>query len=217
MNPVICFDPQGNKISEKSSFNLYEMTYEEIKAFDCGSLKHPNFPEQKPQTTYKPLLSEVIKLTTKNLREKGQRASLNIELKSSQETDNIYHPEPKVFVDLVLKTVNQELIPLNKINIQSFDERILRYCIDQYPMISVAFLVEDGEFYDNLQKLGKTPQIYSPHFSLVDSLTIEQAHKSGIKVIPWTVNEMDKVQELLELGVDGIITDYPNKARIFKK
>lgn len=217
MNPVICLDPDGNKISDKSAYNLYEMTHEEIKAFDCGSLKHPDFPEQKVQPTYKPLLSEVIKLTTKNLREKGRRASLNIELKSSPETDNIYHPEPETFVDLVVNTIKQELIPISKINLQSFDERIIRYSLDKYPMISVAYLVEDGKFYDNIQKLGKTPQIYSPHFSLVDSLSIEQAHKSGLKVIPWTVNETEKMQELLELGVDGIITDYPNKARVFQK
>jgi len=81
----------------------------------------------------------------------------------------------------------------------------------------VAYLVEDGDFYNNLQKLGKSPQIYSPHYSLVDSLMIKQAHNSGIKIIPWTVNDMKKMQELLELGVDGIITDYPNKARLYVK
>lgn len=193
------------------------MTYEDIKAFDCGSLKHPGFPEQSPQPAYKTLLSDVIMLTTKHFKEKDRRVSLNIELKSSQETDHIFHPKPEVFVDLVVNTIKNELIPINQINLQSFDERILRYCIENYPIISTAYLVEEGKFYNNLQNLGKTPQIYSPHYSLVDSLTVEQAHKSGMKVIPWTVNDTEKMQELLELGVDGIITDYPNKARVFMK
>jgi len=126
MNPKICTDSQGNQIKDKSAFNLYKMTYEEIKAFDCGSLKHPDFSEQEPTSTYKPLLSEVIKLSNENFKQKGERLSLNIELKSSPETDNIYHPEPAVFVDLVVKTIKNELIPLKNINLQSFDERVLR-------------------------------------------------------------------------------------------
>lgn len=217
MNPKICKDPQGNRIKAKSAFNLYEMTYKEIKAFDCGSLKHPDFPEQEPRSTYKPLLSEVIKLTAENSKEKGKRLNLNIELKSGPETDNIYHPEPEVFVDLVVNTLRNALIPLNRISLQSFDERILRIILDKYPSISVAYLVEDGDFNKNLQKLGKTPQIYSPHYSVVDSLMIKQAHKKDIKVIPWTVNDMNKMQALLEIGVDGIITDYPHKAKVYMK
>jgi len=217
MNPEICQDPKGDKVIDQSAYNLYEMTYEEIKNFDCGSLSHPDFPEQKSLKTYKPLLTDVIRMTTQNLREKGRRVSLNIELKSSPETDGIYHPEPKVFVDLVLNTIKQELIPLNKINLQSFDERIIRYVIDNYPRISTAYLVEDGNFYDNLVTLGKTPKIYSPNYKTLDTLDVKQAHDSGVKVIPWTVNSIAEMKTLLEMGVDGIITDFPNKAKALQK
>ncbi len=217
MNPDICLKPDGTPVESKSEYNLYQMTYEEIKQFDCGSRQHPDFKAQKTLSTYKPLLSEVIQLSTKNLREEGMRPSLNIELKSDPKTDGIYHPEPKAFVDLVVKTVKGELIPTYKIVFQSFDERIIRYLIDEYPEYQVAYLVEDGKFYDNLLKLGKTPQIYSPLFTLLDSLQIQQAHDSGIKVIPWTVNEVSEMQKLLKMGVDGIITDYPNKAKALHK
>jgi glycerophosphoryl diester phosphodiesterase len=217
MNPEICLDPEGNRIPDKSAYNLFEMNYEEIKAFDCGSLKHPDFPEQVPKPTYKPLLSEVIKLTSQNLMLKGRRVGLNIEIKSSPKTDSIYHPKPKEFVDLVIKTIESGLISFDKITIQSFDERVLRYCMDNYPMIEVAYLVEDGNLNDNLKKLDKTPQIYSPMYTLVDSLTVNQACKAGIKVIPWTVNEVKDMTNLLEMGVDGIITDYPDKAKALLK
>jgi glycerophosphoryl diester phosphodiesterase len=217
MNPDICLRPDGTRISDKESYNLYRMNYDEIKKFDCGSLKHPDFPEQKSVKTYKPLLSEVIQMTTKNLREKGFRPVLNIELKSDPETDNIYHPEPKAFVDLVVKTIKSELIPTYMIVLQSFDERVVRYVIDQYPEFKVAYLVESGSFYDNLEKLGKTPQIYSPLYTLLDSIQVKQAHDSGLKVIPWTVNEVSEMRELLKMGVDGIITDYPNKAKPLHK
>ena len=217
MNPKICLDKNSDKITKATDYNLYKMNYKDIKAFDCGSLQHPDFPNQKSTQTHKPLLTEVIQMTTQNLREKGRRVSLNIELKSSPETDDLYHPKPKVFVDLVMKTISNELIPLTKINLQSFDKRILRYTIENYPQISVAYLVEEGSFYDNIQDLGKTPQIYSPHYTLVNSNDIQRAHDSGVKVIPWTVNDMNIMQDLLEMGVDGIITDYPNLANAFQQ
>ncbi len=217
MNPKICSTPQGQQISDKSEFNLYKMTYDEIKSFDCGSQQHPDFPKQKTMSTFKPLLTEVIQMTTDNLREKGRRVSLNIELKSSPDTDDVYHPGPDEFVELVMKTLKSQMIPLNKINIQSFDKRIIQYVIDHYPRISTAYLVEEGDFYENLEDLGRTPQIYSPIYTIVDSLDIKRAHDSGVKVIPWTVNKISDMQELLELGVDGIITDYPNRAKALHK
>lgn len=217
MNPQICLDTVGQKISNKSDYNLYKMTYEEIKTFDCGSLGHPDFKNQKQLKTYKPLLSDVLKMTIQNIREKDQSVALNIELKSSPKTDGIYHPKPEVFVDLVMNTIKKESMPLNKINIQSFDKRIVRYVIDNYPQISTAYLVEDGSFYENLQELGKTPHIYSPLYKNLDSLDIKNAHKKGVAVIPWTVNNMDYMLKLLEMGVDGIITDYPNLAKQYHK
>lgn len=214
MNPKICQTPQGKKVVDSSAFNLYDMPYSAIQAFDCGSLGHPEFPEQKKLATHKPLLSEVIQMTTKHLREKGKRPGLNIEIKSTPETDSIFHPAPKEFVDLVVKTIKNELIPLNKITLQSFDKRVISYIIDNYPEFKAAYLVYEGTFYDNLSILGKTPQIYSPHYSLLDSIQVKQAHDSGLKVIPWTVNELEDMKNLLEMGVDGIITDYPNRAKL---
>ncbi len=217
MNPKICKKPDGQKVQSKSDFNLFEMTYAEIKQFDCGSMGHPDFPDQKPMETYKPLLSEVIQLSTKNLREKGFRPVLNIEIKSSPETDGIFHPEPEIFVDLVVSTIKNGLIPTYMIVLQSFDERVVRYIIDNYSEFKAAYLVEKGRFYDNLEKLGKTPQIYSPLYTLLDSVQVKQAHDSGLKVIPWTVNNVTDMRALLEMGVDGMITDYPNKAKPIHK
>ena len=217
MNPEICLDPNGEKIKDQMAYNLYNMTYEEIKSFDCGSLVHPDFPDQTQAKTHKPLLTEVIKLSTEHLRDKGKRVGLNIELKSSPKTDNVLHPSPQVFVDLVVKSIKEELIPLNKITIQSFDKRVIQYVKDNYPQLAVAYLVEQGNFYDNLQSLERTPDIYSPQYGVLDSLDIKQAHDSGVKVIPWTVNDISDMKTLLEMGVDGLITDYPNKAKVLHK
>jgi glycerophosphoryl diester phosphodiesterase len=217
MRPGLCKTPQGDAIESKTEFNLYEMTYDEIKAFDCGSLPSERFPDRKNLKTYKPLLSEVIQMTTSNLRARGTRVSLNIELKSSPETDNIYHPEPEEFVRLVLSTIKNELIPIYKITLQSFDERIIREINEKYPMFQTAYLVEEGNVFDNITSLNSVPKIYSPYYKLLDSLQVKQAHDMGMKVIPWTVNEFKDMQMLLDMGVDGIITDYPNIAKALHK
>jgi glycerophosphoryl diester phosphodiesterase len=61
-----------------------------------------------------------------------------------------------------------------------------------------------------LAALGYVPQIYSPHFSLVNAALVQECRTRGMKLVPWTVNELSDMQRLKDLGVDGIITDYAN-------
>ena len=51
----------------------------------------------------------------------------------------------------------------------------------------------------------------SPHYSLVDRRFIKQAHAANLKVVPWTVNETATMNKLIKLGVDGLISDYPDR------
>ena len=62
----------------------------------------------------------------------------------------------------------------------------------------------------NLDRLSFTPQIYSPDHELLDQAEIDAAHQRNIRVIPWTVNDAKTMRQLIELGVDGLITDYPD-------
>jgi glycerophosphoryl diester phosphodiesterase len=59
--------------------------------------------------------------------------------------------------------------------------------------------------------LGFTPDIYSPDFTLVNKELIAFARQKEMQVIPWTVNEREEMNELIEMGVDGLITDYPDR------
>ena len=64
----------------------------------------------------------------------------------------------------------------------------------------------------NLDELGFKPDIYSPHFKLLDRKKVEKLHADSIKVIPWTILEPEDMQKLVDMGVDGLITDYPDRA-----
>jgi glycerophosphoryl diester phosphodiesterase len=80
------------------------------------------------------------------------------------------------------------------------------------PELSLALLIEDTDrrsIEDQLTVLGFMPSIYSPHYSLVTADLIAWCHARKIQVIPWTVNQPQDMVRLIELGVDGLITDYP--------
>ncbi len=99
------------------------------------------------------------------------------------------------------------------VTIQSFDFRTLQYLHKNYPAIKTAMLIEDVDkksLEEQLKELGFNPTIYSPHFSLVTKEVIAKCHSKKILLIPWTVNEIAKINELISLGVDGLISDYPN-------
>jgi len=97
--------------------------------------------------------------------------------------------------------------------IQSFDFRTLQYLHKQYPAIKTAMLIEDFDkrtLAEQVKALGFTPTIYSPAYKLVTEDLLKKCHSQNMKVIPWTVNDKATIDKLKEMGVDGIITDYPN-------
>jgi glycerophosphoryl diester phosphodiesterase len=214
MSHEICQDMEGREITaiNEEKYNLYQMTFEEIEAFDCGSKVHPRFPDQEKIPAFKPLLRAVIDSVEVYLQEnKLPLVRYNIETKSSLSGDGIFHPEPEVFVDLLVAVLREKKI-LDRCTIQSFDVRTLQVANKKYPDIPLVLLVENQEGLEaNLQRLGFTPEAYSPHFQLVDQPLIDACHAQGMKVIPWTVNERKDINRMIELRVDGIISDYPDR------
>jgi glycerophosphoryl diester phosphodiesterase len=65
-------------------------------------------------------------------------------------------------------------------------------------------------FEQQLNELGYTPEMYSPHYSIVTPELVTSCHQRGIKIIPWTVNTAEEMKKMKVMGVDGIITDYPD-------
>ncbi len=208
--------PDGTPVakSEEMNLNIFRMNYDQIVKYDVGLKPHPRFPEQKKMKAYKPLLTDVIdSVMIYAVKNRISAPCWNIETKSLPAGDNIYHPEPSVFVDLLLSVLQEKKIT-TMVTIQSFDIRTLQYLHKKDPSVSVALLIDENDvrtLNEQLNELGFIPSVYSPHYSLVNTELIQSCHKQGIKVIPWTVNEAGKMKQLVEMGVDGLITDYPDR------
>ncbi|MFH1320260.1 MAG: glycerophosphodiester phosphodiesterase family protein [Bacteroidota bacterium] len=210
----ICLNSDEQEIHKKdeTNYNLFQMTYEEIKKCDCGTKPHSRFPSQKKLPIYKPLLSEVIDTIEQYINSNSlPPVQYNIETKCTPDGDGIFHPLPSEFVDLLFDVIKEKDI-LHRTIIQSFDLRILQIVKGKYPDMTLSLLIDNNYSPDgNITKLGFIPDIYSPQYLLVDNGLLEYAEKNKMKVIPWTVNEQELMKLLIELGVDGIITDYPDR------
>ncbi|WP_234736354.1 glycerophosphodiester phosphodiesterase family protein [Tellurirhabdus bombi] len=205
--------PDGTPIlaSEQKDINLYQLTYAEIKKFDVGSKPHPQFPQQQKFTTYKPLLAVLIDSVETYAKAKGlPQPQYNIEIKSTPASDNKYHPEPKEFVDLVMKICQQKKLG-KRLTIQSFDVRPLQLIHNQFPDVTLSYLTANPKtLAENLAVLGFVPPVYSPYYKTVTGDLVKACHNQQMRIVPWTVNTKAEIDEMVKLGVDGIISDYPN-------
>jgi len=190
------------------------MDYQEIQSYDCGMRGNPDFPSQQPLRAVKPTLKMVMRSVEEFAYEnKYKQPRYNVEIKSNPKEYNVYTPEPKVFVKMILKELGR-LDMTDQVTLQSFDVNVLEELNKiRGRKFHISYLVENGKsIKKNLALLTFKPDFYSPDFTTLKESTIKQAHDHGIKVIPWTVNKKEDIDRLISWGVDGIITDYPDLA-----
>lgn len=205
--------------AKQSEYNLFKMDYAEIKLFDVGSLGNRRFPEQQKMRVVKPLLSEVFKATQNYIRQHHLKPVMyNIETKPTPQGDNVFNPPPAVFAKLLYDEIIKHDMQ-RFVTIQSFDVRTLQEFRKFKIKMPLVLLVENRDGIErNIERLGFQPDIYSPNYLLVDEATVAYCHARGIKIIPWTVNEIAEMERLKKLNLDGLITDYPNRAvQVFRK
>jgi glycerophosphoryl diester phosphodiesterase len=212
----ICNKPDGAAMtaSDKDKHKIYAMNYEEIKKFDCGSRGNSRFTDQIKNAANIPLLTDVIDAVEKYIKDNNlPPVNYNIQLISSKKGDEVMHPEPPQFSKLVYNVVNSKGI-LARTLFSSLDMRILQelHKADGSAMTALMSEKSTDDFETNLKDLHFNPTVYSPTFLLVTKTMITKCHALGIKVITWTPNEITKMTALKTLGVDGIITDYPDRA-----
>lgn len=218
MHHVICSTPDGEAIREADarSLNIYEMPYAEIEGYDCGSRGHPEFPRQDAEAVGKPLLREVIEMGEQFARDSARPLPrYNVEIKSNPAWNGTYAPPPARFAQLVYGVLKAEGVTARSI-VQSFDPRPLREIHRLDPTLELALLVgtnTEGTLSRQISNLGFVPDGYNPNYRLVDDSLLAAAHGRGMTLIPWTVNTLEEMRRLKDLGVDGVITDYPDLAR----
>ena len=213
MNPDIC-TLNGQPFSSENQehpYPIFAMTTAEIQAFDCGSLGNPRFTQQEMISTKKPTLAEVV-AAVKVFCAENDRAmpAFNIEIKSQPEYDFKLTPPVHVFAGIVVTQL--KALEIKSIStIQSFDPRALNKIHEIDGSIQTALLVENQKsIEENLSNLNYKPEIYSPFYKLLNKDAVAFLHQENIQVIPWTVNNSKDAQNLINLGVDGIITDFPD-------
>jgi glycerophosphoryl diester phosphodiesterase len=227
--------------AEERSLALHQMTYDSISRFDAGSKPHPRFPGQMRMKAHKPLLSDLIDSVESYVKANNLKpVYYNIETKISPEGDGVYNPSPEVFVKTMMNVINKKPIK-ERLTIQSFDIRTLQILHKTEPAVKLSLLAfgkgkvltklktqglsaEDekklkqsplfngkGGVEDDLSKLGFKPNIYSPYYSSVDPDMVAKVHRLGMLILPWTVDEEKDMTALIQMGVDGIITNSPDK------
>lgn len=212
----ITLTPSGRPIekSEEKNLVLYKMNYADIKKYDVGSKYYPAFPHQKKIKTYKPLLSDVIEASEKYAQKINRELPVyyNIEIKSAQDNDGKYYASLPKYVDQVMEVIIQKNIS-SRVSITSFDVRALQYMHKNYPGIKLSLTANSQDsltLSDRLKKLGFKPDIFTIDLLGVSNALVKECAAKGIKFIPYIVNNKTEMRKLIALGVDGIITDYPN-------
>lgn len=214
MEHRICRTNDGDSIpaSEERTLNIYRMSVNEVQDFDCGGVRHPDFPQQVVEEAYKPTLKEVVEaLDEEAMRQGLGELGYNIEIKSDPALYDSYQPRPERFAELVMRQIDSLGIGDRSI-IQSFDPAILRSVRLLSEDQPLALLVDNASGLEaNLARLPFKPDYYSPSLELVNKDLVRALRERDIALLVWTVNEKVDMERMIELGVSGIITDYPDR------
>jgi len=236
LNPDITRSPDGAFLTGPGKA-LTEMTLEELRGYDVGRARPGSrtaraFPDQTPADGARiPTLEEVFALAE---RLGARDVRFNIETKSSPLPDAAT-PEPRAFAAALAKAIDKAGLR-ERATIQSFDWRTLMALREIAPDIPRVCLTSEGSF-DTLQRgkeedspwLGgldvddfeSVPALvaeagcttWSPNFRNLTEALVDDAQDMELSVVPWTVNETEDMARLIDWGVDGLITDFPDKAR----
>lgn len=206
---ALCLDKAGKPL--KKPPYIRQLTLKQVKGYDCGTLKNPRFQEQTPvPKTQMPTLEEVLSWANQN----AKGVEFNIETKMDA-TDKKLNPDPNLFARVVIDILKKNN-GLERTMLQSFDFSTLQSAKKIEPKLRLSALFEfEKAFCDETQKLGFP--IASPYHELLTKEQVDKCHAVGIQVAPWTLNDETQWTKAIELGVDGIITDYPRKLMAFLK
>jgi glycerophosphoryl diester phosphodiesterase len=235
LNPDLARAPDGHYIP--AGIPYVKLTLAEVKSYDVGQIRPGSayaarFPNQlSVPGTRIPTLAEVIQLVK---RSGDEHVRLNIETKIDP-THPDESPDPEHFVAAVLGVLRAEKFS-HRVTIESFDFRTLQLIQRQAPQIPTVYLTQVQQPEENLYPDKPSPwsagfdpmkyggsvpravkaaggKIWSPLADDIDPASVAEAHRLGLPVVIWTVNDPVEMGHYIDMGVDGIISDRPDVLR----
>lgn len=202
--------PDGNPVlkEDETELVLSQMNYDEIKMFEIGLKPHPTYPQQNKISAYIPLFSNLIDSAEIYARLSHLKSPrYNIQAGPAYTITDSFRSD---FIKKLMKIVLKKNIQKRSM-FQAFDLGMLEIMHRDYPgEIKISYLVSKNDLETNLKKLTFLPDIYSPYYKLITKELVDQCHQKKMKIIPWTVNTKEEIEQLRAMNVDGIISDYPN-------
>jgi glycerophosphoryl diester phosphodiesterase len=238
LNPDHTRGPDGQFLNGQGPA-IRSLTLPGLRRYDVGRLKPgtrygANLPEQRPiDGATIPTLAGVFDLVKHS---KADHIRFNIETKITPES-GAEVADPETFATAVIREIRDAGLQA-RVSIQSFDWRTLAAVGRMAPEIARSCITVERQWRDNLQRGGRgaspwtagldiddfessAPRlvkaagcaIWSPMFQDLSPVELAEAKAIGLKVVPWTVNERPQMERLIRAGVDGIISDYPDRLR----
>lgn len=205
LNNKICRKSEGTPLSQKVI--LFKKNLKELKKYDCGAMINPRFPQQKTiLNTQMPTLEEFFVWLKK---QKRSNIELNIETKISEDQKEKPTASPKAFAAELARVLKKHNAVQQTV-VQSFDFRSLKEIRKILPNVKISLLIWKQKWTEVAREIQRLqPNIISPPFKWLTPQIVSEIHKRKLLVIPWTVNKPSDWQKMIDLKVDGIITDYP--------
>ncbi|MFN3348780.1 glycerophosphodiester phosphodiesterase family protein, partial [Pseudorhodoplanes sp.] len=238
LNPDHTRGPDGEFLTATGPA-IRSLTFDDLQAYDVGRIKPgtayaARFPMQKGADGVRiPKLTDVFDLA-KRVGADHIRFNIETKLTPTSEPDT---PDPETFATALVKAI-QDAGLTKRASIQSFDWRTLMVAKRIAPEIQRVCLTIQSPGEDNIRRNlpgpspwtagldvddfdGSVPrlvkaadcQVWSPFFRNLTAALVKEAHDLGLKVIPWTVNETADLELIYQTGIDGVISDYPDRAR----
>lgn len=237
LNPDITRGPDGQWLS-RSDIAIHSLTFAQLQQYDVGRIRPRStyalrFSTQQPvDGTRMPRLADVFALAR---RAGNNTVRFNIETKISPEQPQHTLP-PAEFARALVQVIRAENLQ-SRVTIQSFDWRTLQVVQQELPQIATVYLTAQQSWMDNIRAgdaaspwtagfhvsryAASVPRmikaaggaVWSPYFGDVTRETVHEAQQAGLKVVVWTVNEPRDITRMIDFGVDGIISDYPDRLR----
>jgi glycerophosphoryl diester phosphodiesterase len=237
LNPDLVRGPDGRWLTQRGPA-LRTLTFEALQQFDIGRLDPRSryaagFPAQQPSDGERFVaLSDLVAL----VKASGKRVRLNIETKITPEAGD-ETVDPLTFARLVVEAVHRSGMAAD-ITVQSFDWRTLQEVKRRDRSIATSCLTSESPTFDTVLRAsprpspwfggldiaaygGSVPRLvaaagcatWSMYWRDLTAVAVAEAHALKLLVLPWTVNDPAEMARLIDLGADGIITDYPDRLR----